>query len=69
MTENLPKGIVLTKENVSSELAVLGGIDIEDIIKLWRGTIPPTASRWTEQRRTNCIDSFSVQHKQPYPSE
>ncbi|KAJ9297166.1 hypothetical protein DTO271G3_4459 [Paecilomyces variotii] len=36
MTENLPKDLVLTKGNVGSELAVLGGVDVDDIIKLWR---------------------------------
>ncbi|GAD97668.1 conserved hypothetical protein [Paecilomyces variotii No. 5] len=36
MTENLPKDLVLTKGNVGSELAILGGVDVDDIIKLWR---------------------------------
>ncbi|KAJ9269962.1 hypothetical protein DTO212C5_3932 [Paecilomyces variotii] len=36
MTENLPKDLVLTKGDVGSELAVLGGVDVDDIIKLWR---------------------------------
>ncbi|KAL1878860.1 hypothetical protein Plec18167_004155 [Paecilomyces lecythidis] len=36
MTENLPKDLVLTKGHVGSELAILGGVDVDDIIKLWR---------------------------------
>lgn len=44
MTENLPKDLVLTKGDVGSELAVLGGVDVDDIIKLWRGIVPLTLS-------------------------
>lgn len=40
MTENLPKDLVLTKGDVGSELAILGGVDVDDIIKLWRGIVP-----------------------------
>lgn len=37
MTEALPKGIVLHSERISSEIESFGGVDAEDLAKLWRG--------------------------------
>lgn len=37
MTEALPKGIVTSTENISSEIEALDRVDIEDIAQLWRG--------------------------------
>ncbi|KAK2798291.1 hypothetical protein FQN50_008896 [Emmonsiellopsis sp. PD_5] len=36
MTEALPKGIVLNTESISSEIENIGGVDVEDVAKLWR---------------------------------
>ncbi|KAL2360844.1 hypothetical protein RJZ56_006291 [Blastomyces dermatitidis] len=36
MTEALPKGIVLHSERISSEIESFGGVDAEDLAKLWR---------------------------------
>ncbi|OAX80367.1 hypothetical protein ACJ72_05303 [Emergomyces africanus] len=36
MTEALPKGIVLHSESISSEIESFGGVDAEDLAKLWR---------------------------------
>lgn len=37
MTEALPKGIVLNSERISSEIESFGGVDAQDLAKLWRG--------------------------------
>jgi len=70
MTENLPKDLVLTKGDVGSELAVLGGVDVDDIIKLWRGIVPltplPSLFVRTERQRTDYNVPSSIQHKQFY---
>ncbi|EER41316.1 conserved hypothetical protein [Histoplasma capsulatum H143] len=36
MTEALPKGIVLNSERISSEIESFGGVDAQDLAKLWR---------------------------------
>ena len=37
MTEGLPKGLIATNENVSSEIEREDRVAVEDITKLWRG--------------------------------
>ena len=39
MTEGLPKGLIGTSENVSSEIEREDRVAVEDITKLWRGTL------------------------------
>ncbi|KAK2795207.1 hypothetical protein FQN52_006137 [Onygenales sp. PD_12] len=36
MTDALPRGIVLNTESISSQIENIGGVDVEDVAKLWR---------------------------------
>ncbi len=38
MTEGLPKGLIATSDNVSSEIEREDRVAVEDISRLWRGT-------------------------------
>ena len=39
MTENLPKGLITTTGEISSEIHGLDPVDIEQIAQLWKGMI------------------------------
>ena len=44
MSEGLPKGLIATNENVSTEIEREDRVALEDIAKLWRGiSVPPHA--------------------------
>lgn len=37
MVEGLPEGLITNKENVADEIQRLYDVEVEDVIKLWKG--------------------------------
>ena len=55
MTEGLPKGLIATSDNVSSEIEREDRVSVEDISKLWRGTFGHCKTPFKDPRLMFCF--------------